>query len=65
MYIGYTEDIAKRLKCHNSGKLKSTKAYRPYTLIYKEKFDNKTDARKRELILKSGKGREFIKSIIK
>jgi putative endonuclease len=64
LYVGYTEDIETRLKSHNSGKVSSTKAYRPYSLVYKEEFENKTDARKRELFLKSGKGREFIRSFI-
>jgi len=64
LYIGYTEDLDNRLKEHNRGKTKSTKAYKPYLLAYKETFDNITDARKRENLLKSGRGRKFLKSII-
>ena len=62
-YVGYTQDIFERLKMHNQGKVRSTKAYKPYKLIYKEEFSDKTAARKRELFLKSGRGRDFIKSI--
>jgi len=64
LYIGYTEDIAERLNSHNSGKVRSTKAYKPYLIAYKEEYENKTEARKREIFLKSGKGREFIKAVI-
>jgi putative endonuclease len=63
-YVGYTEDVEIRLKAHNCGKVRSTKAYKPYDLIYTEKYKNKTEARKRENFLKSGKGREFIKSLV-
>jgi len=64
MYTGFTEDIEERLGCHNSGKVRSTKAYKPYLLVYTEEFLDKTEARKRELFLKSGKGREFLKTKI-
>jgi len=62
LYTGYTENLDGRLNAHNWGKVRSTKAYKPYSLVYKEEFENKTDARKREIFLKSGKGREFIKT---
>jgi len=64
-YTGYTEDIQKRLKEHNSGKVRSTKAYVPYKLVYKEEFGNKTDARKRELFLKTGQERRFVKESLR
>ena len=52
-YIGYTEDIKKRLLEHNKGKTKSIKHKIPYKLIYCEIYCNKTVARKRELELKN------------
>ena len=61
LYVGYTEDIENRLIKHNSGSVRSTKAYRPYSLVYFEDFESKTTARKREIFLKSGQGREFLK----
>ena len=63
-YTGLTNNLDRRLKEHNSGQNKSTKAFVPWTLIYQEHFDNSIEARKREKYLKSGIGREFIKSII-
>lgn len=53
LYIGYTEDLRKRLKEHNRGKTKSIKHKIPFELIYYEAYKNKTDARKRELELKN------------
>jgi len=51
-YIGYTEDLVKRIKEHNQGKTKSIKHKIPYKLIHTEEFNSKTEARKRELKLK-------------
>jgi len=53
IYIGTTVKPNKRLAEHNTGKVKSTKAYAPFTLIYLEAYQNKTLARKRELVLKN------------
>ncbi|MFH1583469.1 MAG: GIY-YIG nuclease family protein [Candidatus Falkowbacteria bacterium] len=51
-YIGITSDLEKRTKEHNSGKTKSIKNRIPFTLKYKESYNNKTEARKREIDLK-------------
>ncbi|MBI2023774.1 GIY-YIG nuclease family protein [Candidatus Giovannonibacteria bacterium] len=52
-YIGCTENLKKRLKTHNSGKVKSTKNKIPLRLIYYEAFLNKYDAFSREKELKT------------
>ncbi len=65
LYIGYTSDLRKRLKEHNSGKSKATKPFRPYKLIFYEAFLNKTDAENREEYLKGGYGRKTIKGLMK
>ncbi|RJO59628.1 GIY-YIG nuclease family protein [Candidatus Parcubacteria bacterium] len=51
-YIGITQDVQNRVAKHNSGSVRSTKAFRPYKLIYTEIFKTKTEARKREITLK-------------
>ena len=53
LYIGYTTNIAKRIKEHNYGKSKSTKAYAPWKLAYYEAYFSKNDALKRERMLKT------------
>lgn len=35
-YVGMTSDVSRRLKEHNSGKTRSTKAYRPWVLFFTE-----------------------------
>jgi len=64
-YIGYTEDLRKRIVEHNSGKNLSTKPFRPYKLIFYEAFINRKDAKNREIYLKSDWGFRSIKKIIK
>jgi len=63
IYVGLTSDIERRIKWHNQGKTRSTKSYRPWTLIYTEKAIDRPAARKRELYLKSGCGKEFLKNL--
>ena len=63
-YIGYTSDLGKRFKEHNSGNSKATKPYRPYQLIFYEAFLNRNDAKNREKYLKGGYGRKSIKTML-
>lgn len=60
-YVGITDNIARRLNEHNSGLSFHTKKYCPWELIYKEEFNNRIEARKRELYFKTAAGRRFIK----
>jgi len=64
-YIGHTKNLDKRLKQHNSGKVRSTKNSKPWKLIYTEEFPTKQGAYKRELQIKSYKGGEAFKRLIK
>lgn len=64
-YIGYTSDLEKRLKEHNQGKTKSTKDKGSYKLIYTERFKIKQEAYKRERQIKSYKGGNAFKELIK
>ncbi|MEW6506856.1 MAG: GIY-YIG nuclease family protein [Bacteroidota bacterium] len=63
-YVGSSSNINKRLSEHNSGKSKFTKGGIPGRLIYSEQFDTNSEARKREIFLKSGNGRKFLDSIL-
>lgn len=64
-YIGFTDDIERRLIEHNEGKSLATKPFRPYKLIYYEAFLYIKDAKAREKFLKSGWGRRSIKKMLK
>ena len=65
LYKGSTSDLKRRLKEHNNREEKSTKTGAPWELIYYEAFKNKTDALVEEKFLKSGKGRERLKFLLK
>ena len=61
-YVGLTDDIDRRVKEHNNGKTRSTRFYGPWNLLFYEPYQTRIEARKREKYLKSGIGKEFIKS---
>ena len=63
-YVGMALDPEKRLKKHNSGLVFSTKAYKPWTIIYTERLDSRISARAREKFLKSYSGVSEKRSII-
>lgn len=52
LYIGLTNDLIKRFKQHNEGKIFSTKSRRPFELVYYEAYRSEKDARKPEASLK-------------
>ena len=64
-YIGHTENLEKRLRQHNSGKTRSLKAYLPFEIIHSEKHDTKQEAYSRERRIKSYKGGEAFKRLIR
>ena len=60
-YIGSTNNLQRRIKEHNDGKVLSTKNRRPLILIYKEKYDNETEARRKEMFYKTYNGFKELK----
>ncbi len=53
LYCGWTNDLEKRVKAHNSGLgAKYTKSRRPVTLVYFETFETKEEAMRREAAIK-------------
>ncbi|WP_071836949.1 GIY-YIG nuclease family protein [Terrimonas ferruginea] len=61
-YIGYTTDVAARLKFHNAGLQRSTKHRIPFRLVLTERYLTKQEALKREKQLKSWKGGSAFKA---
>jgi len=60
-YIGYSTDLKRRILEHNNKKCRSTSFDGPWELVYYEAFKLENDARREEIFLKTGKGRERIK----
>lgn len=63
-YVGITDNLRRRLEEHNLGKSFYTKRYKPWEMIYKEQFENREEARRREKYLKSAAGRRFLKKFV-
>ena len=63
-YVGHTANLEKRLKEHNTGKVRSTKAYKYWKIVYSEIKQNKKEAYRREMQIKSFKHGEAFKKLI-
>ena len=63
-YIGYTDNLERRIEDHNRGKSKSVKYRGPFELAYKEDFKTKLEASRRERQIKRYKGGEAFKKLI-
>ena len=59
-YVGFTNNLEKRLEEHNAGLNKSTKFRRPFKLIYYEACGSKRDAINREKYLKTMWGSNYL-----
>ena len=51
-YVGYTNNVTKRLNLHNEGKGAKFTRGKKWKLVYYEKYDSKTLAMKNEFTLK-------------
>ncbi len=62
-YTGYSSTIEERLASHNHLGNDWTAKYRPWKLIFSKAFESKQQAMAYEKWLKTGVGREFIKTL--
>jgi putative endonuclease len=60
-----SSNAERRISDHNNGYNKTTKPYKPFKTILIEEYPTRTLARQREKYLKSGVGKEYLKSIIR
>tara|TARA_B100001248_G_scaffold133321_1_gene100097 strand:+ start:156 stop:419 length:264 start_codon:yes stop_codon:yes gene_type:complete len=54
-YVGYTNNLSKRIKLHNHGKGAKFTRGRSWRLIYKEHFKSKREAISREYYIKKNR----------
>ena len=66
IYVGFTSNLTERFKSHNELATKGwTIRFRPWRIVHMEIFESKRDAMRREKELKTAKGREWIRKMIK
>ncbi len=69
IYIGHTNELKRRLSEHNDsskrGSLYTKRNKGPWRLFYNEEFSTRPEAMRREKALKSQKGREFLRGILR
>ncbi len=63
-YVGFTNDLPRRLGEHNRKKGKFTDVGIPWILVYNESFESKKEAMDREQYIKSRKSKQFIIELI-
>ena len=63
-YVGYTNDLERRLTEHNRKKGKYTDSGIPWELAYHEIYSTKAEAMFREKSIKEKKSRGYIESLI-
>jgi len=63
-YVGYTTDLVRRLDEHFQGRNTSTAPRRPFALVHCEYYLAKGDAERRELYLKTAKGRRTLRLML-
>ena len=65
-YVGYTNNLKRRINLHNTGKGAKFTRGRTWKIIYTEKYDTKSEAKSREYYIKKNrKFRNLIKKLHK
>ncbi len=64
IYVGMSEQKDIRLKEHNAGKVKSTKAHVPWIKFFEEFIGSIEEARKQEKYYKNASGKRKLRTIL-
>jgi len=64
IYVGLTSDLTRRINQHNTKRERTTRAFAPFVVILTEEYPSRSEARTREKYLKSGVGKEYLKSLL-
>lgn len=63
IYVGISDNPARRIEQHNKGYNRTTKPYKPFKTIIIEEYPDRIAAREREKYLKTGCGKEYLKTL--
>ncbi|MDZ4822307.1 MAG: GIY-YIG nuclease family protein [Flavobacteriales bacterium] len=59
-HVGICEDLEEIVELHNSGRMLSTAAFKPWKLIHSEECESRPAAKKRDTYFKSTLGRAWL-----
>ena len=62
LYVGLTNNLPRRLGEHRRALVSWTKSRLPVEMVYRESLPSRAQARKREVYLKSGWGKQWLKA---
>jgi putative endonuclease len=65
LYTGFCNNLKRRLREHQNGKVRSTKNLRPIRLLHCELYKLKSDALRREKFLKTTEGKRYLRKQIR
>ena len=65
IYTGFTKDLKSRIKAHFKKGVHTTKRMGKIELIFYEAFASEKDARRREIYLKTTKGKRALKLMLR
>ena len=63
-YVGHTSDLENRLFRHTNSGSKATKKATDWIIVYKQPFETKAGAYRREVDIKNKKSRKYIEWLI-
>ena len=64
LYIGQTDNLDKRVKRHQIGGVRWTSAHGPWELAYNETYSTRSEAMRRERVLKVGKANQELHQLL-
>ncbi len=64
-YVGYTDNLKRRLNEHQLGLSQATKPYRPFELIFYEAYKSMVDAKRREKYFKTNEGKRTLRLMLR
>jgi putative endonuclease len=64
-YTGFSSDLRRRVREHESGEVFSTRGRLPVKLVFYEAFLKEADARRRETYLKTSSGKRALKLMMR
>ena len=64
-YVGHCAGLDNRLFRHNNSGSKATKKANDWVVVYREEYETKSQAYRRELQIKKKKSRKYIEALIR